>query len=140
VEGREIVVEVPQLAWPGDIDAELTFPSSWSVSVAQMKDHDAPMLSDEGFRKAFANPIGTKPIRELARGKKNVVIVFDDMARPNSRQALEAGQPIAPGKEVYLTDALPRPARHGVACPHGENKPDEKVGGDLDHSQGRLWQ
>lgn len=82
MEGGETVVKVPQLAWSGDIDAELTFPGSWQVNVAQMKGYDAPMLSDEGFRKAFANPIGTKPIRELARGKKNVVIVFDDMARP----------------------------------------------------------
>ncbi|MBN1686812.1 MAG: DUF2088 domain-containing protein, partial [Spirochaetales bacterium] len=29
-----------------------------------------------------ANPIGSKPIRDLARGKKKVVILFDDLSRP----------------------------------------------------------
>ncbi len=47
-----------------------------------MQGHNAPKLSEEGFRKAFANPINAKPLQELARGKKNVVILFDDMSRP----------------------------------------------------------
>ncbi len=34
------------------------------------------------MEKAFLNPIGTKPISELAKGKKEVVILFDDLARP----------------------------------------------------------
>ena len=76
------IVKVPQLAWWGDIEAELSFPKNWQVTTCNMQGHNAPKLSEEGFRKAFANPIGTKPIRELARGKKNVVILFDDMSRP----------------------------------------------------------
>ena len=75
-------VTVPQLAWSGDIDVELAFPDNWEVIPCRMNGHDAPKLTDEGFRKAFANPIGTKPIRELAQGKKNVVILFDDLSRP----------------------------------------------------------
>ncbi len=75
-------VVVPQLAWSGDIEAELTFPDSWDVIPCLMKGHDSPRLSDEGFRMAFDNPIGTRPIHELARGKKNVVITFDDLSRP----------------------------------------------------------
>jgi len=77
-----IKVKVPQLLWWGDIDAELTFPQGWEVIYCPMQGHDAPKLSEEGFRKALANPIGTRPIRELARGKQNVVILFDDMSRP----------------------------------------------------------
>jgi len=73
---------VPQLAWWGDIDAELSFPQGWQVTACHMQGHDTSKLSEEGFRKAFASPIGTRPIRELARGKKNVVILFDDMSRP----------------------------------------------------------
>ena len=34
------------------------------------------------MEKAFLNPIGSKPISELAKGKKEVVILFDDLARP----------------------------------------------------------
>ena len=75
-------VKVPQLAWWGDIEAELSFPKNWEVTTCHMQGHDAPKLSHEGFRKAFENPIGCKPIRELARGKENVVILFDDLSRP----------------------------------------------------------
>lgn len=75
-------VTVPQLAWWGDIDGQLTFPPEWHVETCHMEGHNGAPLGDEGFRQAFANPTGTRPIRELARGKKNVVILFDDMSRP----------------------------------------------------------
>jgi lactate racemase len=75
-------VTVPQLIWWGDIDTDLVFPGGWNVVPCYMQGHKAPKLDDKGYRRAFANPIGTKPIRELARGKKNVVIVFDDVSRP----------------------------------------------------------
>jgi lactate racemase len=75
-------VTVPQRAWMDQVETALGFPDSWEVAPCLMKGHDAPALTDEGFRKAFANPIGSKPIRELAKGKKSVVILFDDMSRP----------------------------------------------------------
>ncbi len=75
-------VVVPQLAWSGDVSTDLTFGEEWQVSACQMTGHAAPPLSEDGFRKAFANPIGSKPIRELAKGKKKVVILFDDLSRP----------------------------------------------------------
>ena len=75
-------VVVPQLAWWGDIDTELTFSKNWDVTVHHMHGHDAPKLRPDEFRKAFANPIGCKPIRVTAQGKTNVVILFDDMSRP----------------------------------------------------------
>ena len=76
------IVAVPQLAWWGDTEAELSFPKNWEVTACHMDGHEAPKLNQEEFRKAFSNPIGCKPIRELAKGKKNVVILFDDMSRP----------------------------------------------------------
>ena len=75
-------VRVPQLAWWNDSEVDLTFPRSWDVTACRMSGHSAPKLTEEGFRKALRNPIGTKSIRELARNKKNVVILFDDMSRP----------------------------------------------------------
>ena len=74
-------VRVPQLAWYDNNEIELRFPESWDVTTCYMNGHDRPSLSAEGHRRAFANPIGTRPIRELARGKSEVVILFDDMAR-----------------------------------------------------------
>jgi nickel-dependent lactate racemase len=75
-------VRLPQLAWYENNEFEIQFPDSWEVTICYMKGHDRPLLNDQGFREAFANPIGTRPIRELARGKNDVVILFDDMSRP----------------------------------------------------------
>ena len=75
-------IRLPQLAWYDNTALEIEFPPSWEVSVCYMKGHRRRALGEKGFREAFANPIGTKPIRQLARGKKEVAILFDDMSRP----------------------------------------------------------
>ena len=73
---------VPVLAWYGDEELEIDFPESWDVTICRMKGHDAPPLSDAQIKKAFASPIGTRTIKELAKGKKEVAILFDDLSRP----------------------------------------------------------
>lgn len=75
-------VTVPILAWYGDEELELEFPESWDVTLCKMKSHSAPALTDVEIKKAFTNPIGTKTIQQLAKGKKEVAILFDDMSRP----------------------------------------------------------
>jgi len=75
-------IRLPQLAWYDNTELEIEFPPSWDVSVCYMKGHRRRALGEKGFREAFAKPIGTKPIRQLARGKKEVAILFDDMSRP----------------------------------------------------------
>jgi len=47
-----------------------------------MKGEGRKKLTPQEMEKAFLQPIGTAPISELARGKKEVVILFDDLARP----------------------------------------------------------
>jgi nickel-dependent lactate racemase len=75
-------IEVPQLPWHGAKPLELTLPDQWQVEVCNMAGCDRPPLNDDEIREAVADTIGTPPIRELARGKKEVVILFDDLARP----------------------------------------------------------
>lgn len=82
------ISRLPQLAWYGDTELEIDFPDSWEVSVCGMHGHDASPLSQDGIREAFANPIGTKAIKELAKGKKEVAILFDDMTRPTPSAVL----------------------------------------------------
>ncbi len=77
-----VIVQVPQLPWYGDTELELAFPDSWEVLTCRMQGENAPRLTDDGFRKAFRNTIGTPRIAELARGKKEAVIIFDDLSRP----------------------------------------------------------
>ena len=75
-------VKVPQLIWDGGGERELNFPDAWDVHFCPSRGWDRPALSDEGIRQAFAEPIGARPIRELARGKKEVAVLFDDITRP----------------------------------------------------------
>ncbi|MFH1016488.1 MAG: lactate racemase domain-containing protein, partial [Chloroflexota bacterium] len=75
-------IQLREKPWYGDTDFAIDLPESWDVHVCQMRGADAPALSDAQIKKAFANPIGSKTIKELAKGKKEVVIIFDDMARP----------------------------------------------------------
>jgi len=79
---RTQTVKLRAMVWYGDIEIDINFPESWDVHVCAMKGQNAPVLTDAGIREAFARHIGTKSIRELARGKKEVVIIFDDMSRP----------------------------------------------------------
>jgi nickel-dependent lactate racemase len=75
-------LKVPQLLWYENSELELDFPDSWDVHFLPPKGHDRPKLTPQQIEQAFANPIGTQRIRDLARGKKEVVIIFDDITRP----------------------------------------------------------
>lgn len=79
---RSKVVRVPQMCWYGDTELELNFPDSWEIITCHMHGHNAPPINQDAIREAFRNPVGTNTIRELARGKKEVAIIFDDMSRP----------------------------------------------------------
>lgn len=77
-----MIVKVPQFPWYGDTELELEFPSSWEVTVCRMAGHDAPRLTDSEIQAAFRNPIGTPRLSQMAHGRKEVVIIFDDLSRP----------------------------------------------------------
>ena len=72
--------QVRSRAWYGDEELTLNFPVGWEVDVLEPK--DAPELSDAQIEKAFAEPIGTQRIAELAKNKKSAAIIFDDLSRP----------------------------------------------------------
>ncbi len=75
-------VKIPELLWYGNTEMELNFPPSWSIFFCPMKGGEKRRLKAKEMGKAFLNPIGSKPIHELAKGKKEIAILFDDMARP----------------------------------------------------------
>jgi nickel-dependent lactate racemase len=67
-------------AWFEDRDLELDFPDGWSVRACPPA--DGPELGDDAIVAAVRTPIGTSPLRELARGKRAPCIVIDDLSRP----------------------------------------------------------
>jgi nickel-dependent lactate racemase len=74
-------ISLPQLAWHGERELWLDIPESWELETCNMAGHAMPKLKPQEIKKALARPAGMAPLREYARGKKEVVIIFDDMAR-----------------------------------------------------------
>ena len=74
-------ITLPQLAWYGTKKLELHLPDNWPVELYNMAGWDRTAMKPDEIKASIANPIGTAPIRELARGKNEVVIIFDDMTR-----------------------------------------------------------
>ncbi|MCX6012865.1 MAG: lactate racemase domain-containing protein [Chloroflexi bacterium] len=74
-------IKVPQLAWYEPKELELHFPDSWQVDVHNIAGYNRPALTDEQIKESIQKPIGMSPIREKARGKKEAVIIFDDIHR-----------------------------------------------------------
>ena len=105
--------------WFGEREIELAFPSHWEVTERRMAGHDKPALTDDQMRAALQNPIGTPRLSDLAKGKKQAVVLFDDTPKPTpaSRivpfvlEELHAGGIkdeqirflLAPGTHRYLT-------------------------------------
>ncbi|MEK7409735.1 MAG: lactate racemase domain-containing protein [Acidobacteriota bacterium] len=79
--GKRSVVIPTHEHW-GDIDERLDFPRGWEVLEQRMAGHDAPVLSREEMRRRLQAPTGTRPLREIAAGKKSAVVTFDDLTRP----------------------------------------------------------
>ncbi len=74
-------IKLPQLFWQGARDLELRFPENWSVEVCNMAGHDRKALTPSQIRDSIRHPLGTPPIHALAKDKKQVVIIFDDIQR-----------------------------------------------------------
>jgi len=75
-------LRIPHMAWYGDTPMDLTFPESWQVQVLNMYGKDTPPLTPQGLQNALKHPIGSPRIRDLAKGKKEAAVVFDDITRP----------------------------------------------------------
>jgi len=67
-------------AWAGDEDLTLPFPPTWDVRSCPPA--DAEDIGAAGIAAAFAAPIGTPRLRDLARGRRRACIVVDDLTRP----------------------------------------------------------
>ena len=82
------LVRLPQMPWYGDEEIDLNFPSSWEVYCLCMNGDDTRPIREDEIREAFAHPIGCGRIREIARRKKDAVILFDDLTRPTKTYEL----------------------------------------------------
>ena len=70
-----------QNRWHGEEPAIIEVPDSWEVHYAKMRGDDYPAMKYEDIQNAIRNPIGVKPLRELAKERENAIILFENMSR-----------------------------------------------------------
>jgi len=75
-------ISVPSRLWHENIERALTFPDRWDIANLTSPGFDKPALSTDQIRERIETPISGPALSELAQGKKQAVIVFDDMTRP----------------------------------------------------------
>ena len=73
---------VPSRLWYENQERELVFPDRWQVDNLNPPGFDKPGLSPGQIRERIEHPLAGPALEDLARGKKQAVIVFDDMTRP----------------------------------------------------------
>mgnify|MGYP000150217215 CR=1 FL=1 len=84
-------VIVPEAAWAERRQRVLEFPETWEVKVYPMRGYEEKPVSKDQIIYALRNPMGSKSLKELAKGKEEVAIVFDDITRPTRvRELAEA--------------------------------------------------
>ncbi len=79
---------IPTHEFSGNLDERLDFPADWDVQIMNMKGHGAPALTPAQIAAGLGKPVGTAPLREIAAGKKTVVITFDDLTRATPTYAV----------------------------------------------------
>jgi nickel-dependent lactate racemase len=75
-------IRVPSRLWYGNEERELAFPNIWDVDNLTSPGFEKPGLTTEQIRERIDNPVEGPALAELAKGKQQAVIVFDDMTRP----------------------------------------------------------
>jgi lactate racemase len=75
-------VSIPSRLWYENTERLLAFPERWDIDNLTSPGFDKPGLTPEEIRNRVDHPVEGPPLEELAKGKKQAVIVFDDMTRP----------------------------------------------------------
>lgn len=67
-------------SWYGKEEFALPLPADWRLVEARMR--GAPTLTTAEIQARLARPVGSRPLVELARGRRDAVIAIDDLTRP----------------------------------------------------------
>jgi nickel-dependent lactate racemase len=76
------IIKVPLLYWHKKSYLSLNFPESWNIIVSHMNGYNFIEKSGQYIKTKICNPINSKELSKLAKGREEVVILFDDKTRP----------------------------------------------------------
>ena len=74
--------QLPQLLWYENSFLEIDLPDDWQVEICPMQGAGRRPLTLSEMDQFLCQPVAGPGIREMAKGRKTAVIVFDDMTRP----------------------------------------------------------
>jgi lactate racemase len=74
-------ISLPNNAWFSPKEVGYRIPDNWDAKEYNIAGYDKPVLNTQAIRKEITSPIGMPPLRELAKGRKEAVILFDDLTR-----------------------------------------------------------
>ncbi len=74
--------------WTNFRQETITFPERWDVEVFSMEGAERQEASLQDIRSSIENPIGTPSLREISKGRRDAVIVFDDISRPTKTEEI----------------------------------------------------
>jgi len=77
-----VKISVPCRLWYENKEQELFFPDHWQIDNLHPPGLAKPALPPALIKQNILHPLGGAPLADLAKGKKQAVIVFDDMTRP----------------------------------------------------------
>jgi len=86
--GNEQIVLLPREFWDRRDEWLLKFPESWKIRFCRMAGDSLFSLTPRHIKERLEKPVGCPPICQMARGKKEVAIVVDDMTRPTRAASL----------------------------------------------------
>ncbi|MFC1921351.1 lactate racemase domain-containing protein [Chloroflexota bacterium] len=75
------IIKLPQYIWYDPKEVDFPLPDSWQVTVNNIAGYNKPAMKADDIKAAVTSPIGMLPLREYAKGKKEAVIIFDDLTR-----------------------------------------------------------
>ncbi len=75
---------VPSRLWYENQERALTFPDRWTIDNLNSPGFDKPGLSPQQINEKINQSMEGPSLEALAQGKRQAVIVFDDMTRPTS--------------------------------------------------------
>lgn len=81
-------ISLPQNMWQGSEPVVVELPDDWDVEIHGIKADELPALTQDEIREKINCPIGLPRLRELAKGRERVCIVFDDISRATPTQPL----------------------------------------------------
>jgi nickel-dependent lactate racemase len=75
-------IKLPELIWYGGGAIEIELPTDWDVALSPMRGATDKPMSISEMDECLKKPIGSGRLKEIAKGKKSAVIIFDDITRP----------------------------------------------------------